>query len=123
MWEDGLWRLTTSLVAPVAGFSYLEPKRHIPDITTLDGPEAETLGLVLARVTSALKQATNAELVYVNVFGERVAHLHFNLAPHTKGDALTGGPGMLAPGADIPEPSVLTEAAASIGRALAGNSG
>lgn len=118
VWDDQLWRLTTSLVAPVAGFSYLEPKRHIPHITELDGPEAEALGRVLARVTAALKLATGSELVYVNVFGERVAHLHFNLAPHTNGDALTGGPGMLRPGAVGPERATLEATAGRIHAAL-----
>jgi len=28
-----------------------------------------------------LKLSTGAELIYVNVFGERIAHLHLNLAP------------------------------------------
>jgi len=100
VWDDELWRVTTSLVAPVAGFSYLEPKRHIPAITELDGAEAATLGPVLARVTRVLRDATDAELVYVNVFGERVAHLHFNLAPHRAGDALQGGRAMLTEGAE-----------------------
>jgi diadenosine tetraphosphate (Ap4A) HIT family hydrolase len=96
VWENNLWRVTTSLVAPIVGFSYLEPKRHIAYITELDGEEAATLGTTLAWVTRTLREETNAQLVYVNVFGERVAHLHFNLAPHRHGDALRGGPGMLA---------------------------
>jgi diadenosine tetraphosphate (Ap4A) HIT family hydrolase len=95
VWEDDLWRVTASLIAPVIGFSYLEPKRHIPHITDLDGPEATTLGSVLARVTRVLLEEAGAELIYVNVFGERVPHLHFNLAPHRAGDALAGGPGMI----------------------------
>ncbi len=99
VWRDHLWRLTTSLVAPVAGFSYLEPLRHIPYVTALDGPEAASLGPTLARVTSVLEAATDADLVYVNVFGDRVAHLHFNIAPHREGDALVGGRGLLREGA------------------------
>lgn len=95
VWRNELWRLTTSLVAPVLGFSYLEPIRHIPHITDLDGDEAMTVGATLARVTAVLKVEAAADLVYVNVFGERVAHLHFNIAPHRNGDALAGGPGML----------------------------
>jgi diadenosine tetraphosphate (Ap4A) HIT family hydrolase len=87
-WEDDLWRLTTSLLAETPGFSYLEPKRHIEDITHLDGVEAETLGAVLARVTRALRTATASELVYVYVFGGGVPHLHVHLAPHVTGDAL-----------------------------------
>jgi diadenosine tetraphosphate (Ap4A) HIT family hydrolase len=101
VWENDLWRVTTSLVAPVPGFSYLEPKRHIPYITDLEGTESASLGPTLALVTCILREVTNSELIYVNVFGERVAHLHFNLAPHRNGDALRGGPGMLV---ENPEP-------------------
>jgi diadenosine tetraphosphate (Ap4A) HIT family hydrolase len=62
VWENDLWRLTTSILAEVPGFSYLEPKRHIPHVTDLDGPEAVTLGSVLAATTRALKDETAAEL-------------------------------------------------------------
>ena len=107
VWRDHLWRVTTSLVAPVPGFSYLEPLRHIPHITDLDSEEAATLGARLAWVTGVLREATAADLVYVNVFGERVAHLHFNLAPHRAGDALQGGRAMMAPDASpVPRPEL-----------------
>jgi Diadenosine tetraphosphate (Ap4A) hydrolase and other HIT family hydrolases len=90
VWEDELWRLTTS-IGPgdcTPGFSYLEPKRHIAHITDLDGPEAATFGPVMARCTRALKQATRCDLVYVYVFGGGIPHLHVHLAPHVEGDAL-----------------------------------
>lgn len=88
VWEDRLWRLTMALQAEVPGFCYLEPKRHIPHVTDLDGDEAQTLGGVLARATQALQEETGAELVYVYVFGGGVSHLHLHLAPHRPGDAL-----------------------------------
>ena len=88
VWEDRLWRLTMSLEAEVLGFSYLEPKRHVPHLTDLDGEEARTFGDVLARVSSALKQETAAEVVYLYVFGGGVPHLHVHLGPHHDGDAL-----------------------------------
>jgi diadenosine tetraphosphate (Ap4A) HIT family hydrolase len=102
-WEDDVWRVTISLKAPVVGFAYLEPKRHIPHITDLDDVEATTLGPILARVTRILVEETGAELIYVNVFGERVPHLHFNLAPHRTGDPLAGGAGMII-GEPPPQP-------------------
>lgn len=89
VWEDALWRLTTSVEGDYTlGFSYLEPKRHIPFVTDLDGAEAATFGRVLARCAAALKQASGCQLVYVYVFGGGVAHLHVHLAPHSDGDAL-----------------------------------
>lgn len=88
IWQDEHWRLTMSLYAEALGFSYLEPKRHIPSILDLDGEEARTLGEVLARVTRALRDETGADLVYLYVFGSGIPHLHIHLAPHRPGDAL-----------------------------------
>jgi diadenosine tetraphosphate (Ap4A) HIT family hydrolase len=88
VWEDDLWRLTVSLAAEVPGFAYLEPKRHVPHITELDGAEAASFGPVLARCTRTLREATGAEVVYVYIFGDGIPHLHVHLAPHRKGDAL-----------------------------------
>ncbi len=88
VWRDDLWRLTASLTAEVAGFCYLEPHRHVPHITELDGPEAASFGAVLSKAARALRAATGAELVYVYVFGGGVEHLHVHLAPHVAGDAL-----------------------------------
>jgi diadenosine tetraphosphate (Ap4A) HIT family hydrolase len=90
VWEDDLWRLTTSIhpSETTRGFSFLEPKRHIPDITALDGDEARTFGTLIGTVTAALKEVIGAELVYVYVFGGHIDHLHLHLAPHTEGDSL-----------------------------------
>jgi diadenosine tetraphosphate (Ap4A) HIT family hydrolase len=89
VWEDRLWRLTTVTQGELLGFSYLEPQRHIPHLTDLDGEEARTLGSVLAKATRSLQEATGAELVYVYVFGGGIPHLHLHLAPHREGDALS----------------------------------
>lgn len=88
VWEDDLWRLAMPRRGFTTGFGYLEPKRHVPHITELDGDEAATFGPVLARVASALKEAARAELVYVYVFGGGIPHLHVHLGPHRDGDAL-----------------------------------
>jgi diadenosine tetraphosphate (Ap4A) HIT family hydrolase len=88
VWRDDLWRLTLSLDAEVLGFAYLEPIRHIANIAELDGPEAASFGATIAKVSRVLKAATAAEIVYVYIFGDGVAHLHVHLAPHRQGDAL-----------------------------------
>lgn len=89
VWRDDLWRLTTARLGEVAGFSYLETLRHIPTIADLDGPEAATLGPVIARVTSAIREATGVGLVYVYVFGDGIPHLHLHLAPHREDGPLS----------------------------------
>jgi len=91
VWSDELWRLTTASVSEVAGFSYLEPRRHVPDITQLTGEEAATFGEAIARTSRAIKNATGADRVYVYIFGESVDHLHVHLAPHREpGSPLIG---------------------------------
>jgi len=123
VWEDDLWRLSVVEAGPIAGFAHLEPHRHIPYLTDLDGPEAATLGEVLARVTRALRDATGSDKVYVYVFGDHTPHLHFNLAPHQAGDALRGGPGLLDPSHPDLDASLHDEAASKIGQALEGVAG
>lgn len=81
VWSDNLWRLTTAQYTEVVGFSYLEPRRHIADITELDGEEAATLGPVIAATSKAIKDSTGAILVYVYVYGNGIDHLHIHLAP------------------------------------------
>ena len=81
VWSDDLWRLTTVRVGEVAGLSYLEPKRHIRDVTALDGDEAATFGTAIANASRAIKEATGADLVYAYIFGDAVPHLHVHLAP------------------------------------------
>jgi diadenosine tetraphosphate (Ap4A) HIT family hydrolase len=88
VWEDDLWRLSLSGRGYVRGFGYLEPKRHVPHVTDLEGEEAATFGRVLARVTAALREAADAEVVYVYIFGSGIPHLHVHLGPHRAGDAL-----------------------------------
>jgi diadenosine tetraphosphate (Ap4A) HIT family hydrolase len=84
VWEDELWRLTTSVSGdPVPGFSYLEPKRHIPSITELDGDEALTFGAVMARVTGALKEGTGAEVV-TGMYSERASRISTSISRLTE---------------------------------------
>ncbi|NNC42422.1 MAG: hypothetical protein HKO03_04175 [Acidimicrobiia bacterium] len=118
VWESDLWRVSTSLIAPISGFSYVEPKRHIPYITDLDGIEATTLGTVLSSTSRVIKTITGAEFVFVNVFGQRIAHLHFNLAPHVSGGPLRGGAGMLDASAPPLPADDLRRVAEEIGREL-----
>lgn len=88
VWRDAHWRLTVAISSEVAGFAYLEPLRHIPYVTDLDGAEAASFGAAIARCTRILREVTGADVVYAYIFGDGVPHLHVHLAPHRAGDAL-----------------------------------
>jgi diadenosine tetraphosphate (Ap4A) HIT family hydrolase len=103
VWEDARWRLKTSRCASVVGFSYLEPRRHIPYLADLDGDEATTLGPTLAWAARLLRDVTGAESVWALVFGEHVPHRHVNLAPRRPGDALLADPVLVD--ASAPKPT------------------
>ncbi|GIF94922.1 hypothetical protein Cci01nite_00160 [Catellatospora citrea] len=120
VWEDEHWRLSVVLRGAVAGFAHLESRRHIPYLADLDGPEAATLGPVLARATAAVREATGADKVYVTVFGDRVQHLHFNLAPCHPGGPLVGGAGQVRPDAPAASPAAHDAAAKAVRRLLTG---
>jgi diadenosine tetraphosphate (Ap4A) HIT family hydrolase len=118
VWQDDLWRLSVVLHGAVVGLAHLEPHRHIPFLPDLDGPEAASLGAVLPRVCATMRTATAADKVYVYVFGDRVPHLHFNLAAHRPGDALVGGPGLVRLDAQPADPAQHAAAADAIEAAL-----
>ncbi len=58
------------------GSLMLVTKRHAPGFAELTADEAQAFGLLLARVSRALKAATDAEHAYVYSFGEGFRHLH-----------------------------------------------
>jgi len=62
VWEDDQWRLWTRTTGPVPGYSCVNSRRPIPYITDLDGPEAASLGAVLARCAWTIREASGAEL-------------------------------------------------------------
>lgn len=86
VWSDETWRLTMSTYSMVKGLCYVEPKRHIEDLTELDGKEADEFGNILSSISKAIKKATGAKLVYVYIYGDHIPHLHVHLAPHKDGD-------------------------------------
>lgn len=109
VWSNERWRLTTTTYRELPGFSYLEPRRHIPHITDLDGPESAEFGRIVAEVSSALKNVTGASLVYVYIYGDHIPHLHVHLAPHVPGDHFIDDvvkDGKSIPADLIPEPEL-----------------
>jgi histidine triad (HIT) family protein len=61
------------------GHLMLETKRHTPGFADLTSAEAQAVGLLIARLSSALKACTDAEKVYAVFYGEVTPHLHVHL--------------------------------------------
>lgn len=92
------------------GYLMVEPKRHAPGLADLMDTEAQALGLLVARLSRALKASEGVEHVYAFVLGHDVSHLHIHLVPRYPGtpraywgvhvdewsDAPRGGPGEIA---------------------------
>ena len=71
------------------GYLMVEPRRHVPRLGDLTDEEpAAGIGVVVNRLSRALREATGAEHVYSFVFGDRVPHLHVHLAPRYPGTPL-----------------------------------
>ncbi len=67
------------------GIFIIEPLRHIPGPEDLTDQEAEAMGLLVTRLSKALRACTDAEHVYIFRFGHHVAHLHIFIVPRYPG--------------------------------------
>jgi histidine triad (HIT) family protein len=67
------------------GHLMLETKRHTPGCADLTSAEAQAMGLLIARLSSALKACTDAEKVYAVFYGEVTPHLHVHLTARYRG--------------------------------------
>jgi diadenosine tetraphosphate (Ap4A) HIT family hydrolase len=63
------------------GYLMVEPKRHAPRLFDLTDEEAQAIGLMIARLSRALRDREHAEHVYVFVIGDGVLHVHFHVVP------------------------------------------
>lgn len=71
------------------GYLMAELKRHAPGLAEQTNEEAQALGLLVARLSRALKTSEGAEHVYLFVFGDHVPHLHMHLVPRHPGTPRT----------------------------------
>src|ERR671933_439099 len=67
------------------GYLFVEPKRHTPGLADLTDREAQALGLLVTRLSRALKTSEHAEHIYCFVLGDHVLHLHIHLVPRYPG--------------------------------------
>ncbi|QFF98972.1 HIT family protein [Psychrobacillus glaciei] len=61
------------------GHIMVDLKRHVPSLAEMTIQEAKAFGIVMSKVSKALKETENAEHVYALVSGNSVPHLHLHL--------------------------------------------
>lgn len=61
------------------GHIMIDLKRHVPTLAEMTEVEAQAFGLIMAKVSRALKESEKAEHVYAFVSGDAVPHLHMHL--------------------------------------------
>lgn len=67
------------------GYLMVETKRHIPGLADLTNIESQALGLLITRLSRALKATEEAEHIYAFVLGDHVPHLHIHIVPRYPG--------------------------------------
>jgi diadenosine tetraphosphate (Ap4A) HIT family hydrolase len=70
------------------GQLFLVSKRHFLDFAEMTPDEAASYGSVLATLVAAIRQAVNAERVYVLSTVEGVPHFHARLVPRPRDEPL-----------------------------------
>ena len=90
LYEDDLVVASHSLIAEgdmesYLGILFIEPKRHITGMAELTTQEAQRAGLLISKLSKALKVSEGAEHIYLFVLGHHVPHLHLWLVPRYPG--------------------------------------
>lgn len=67
------------------GYLIVETRRHVPGLFDLKDDEAKALGLLIARLSRALKASEKVEHVYTFVLGDEVPHVHIHVVPRYSG--------------------------------------
>ncbi len=61
------------------GHLMIDLKRHVPTLAEMNLEEAKAFGVIMARVSKALKEVEKADHVYALVSGNNVPHLHMHV--------------------------------------------
>lgn len=61
------------------GYVRAETRRHVPSFAELTSEEAQAIGLLISRLSRALKTCAGADHVYAFFYGDHVPHLHVHV--------------------------------------------
>jgi histidine triad (HIT) family protein len=71
--------------AACLGYITVETKRHALGLADLTDVEAQAAGLLVARISRALRDSEKAEHIYAFVIGDGVPHFHLHVVPRYPG--------------------------------------
>ncbi|MBY6036605.1 HIT family protein [Fictibacillus nanhaiensis] len=63
------------------GHIMIDLMRHAPSLGDMTMDEAKAFGVIMARISKAIKETENAEHIYSVVSGNSVPHLHMHIIP------------------------------------------
>lgn len=91
VYEDDHWKVCHFLLEDsVCGQLVVESKRHFLDFSDMTHEEAESYGILIKKLYTALKQVVGAERVYTVILLEGVPHFHAHLVPRHKDSEYKG---------------------------------
>ena len=71
----------------VPGWLVCGMRRHGEGPDSMNPEEASSFGIIVQRLSAALRTVTGAERLYLIAFGEEFPHLHFMLVPRPQSEA------------------------------------
>lgn len=81
-WESERWILRHhGAPAPLAGWFFLDTKRHVASAADFDALEEREFATILGAAMRAIRHAVGVPRVYVILFGEGAHHVHAHLIP------------------------------------------
>lgn len=83
VFDDGNWRVVHAFGSAIPGWLVVVCRRHVTSMSRLTPPEAETLGPLLAALSTALETVFPASKAYVAFLAEAEGfeHLHVHVVP------------------------------------------
>ena len=61
------------------GHVFVEPRRHVAEVSDLTDEEAQIIGVYTSRIAKALLHTESMEHIYIFVIGDGVPHVHYHV--------------------------------------------
>ena len=85
IYTDDMWTVNLRLDSPpkpLIGWSVLQPRRHVNNLSELNTKEKETMSHLLSHCDTVLRKVLKVPRIYVCLFSESAMfHMHFHLIP------------------------------------------